>query len=65
MLLGVVCVDPIDIQLHGFCDASMVGYGAALYLRSVDSKENVLTRLICAKSRVAPLKSLSLPRLEL
>ncbi|XP_046143150.1 uncharacterized protein LOC123988154 [Osmia bicornis bicornis] len=57
--------DPISIQLHGFCDASKVGYGACLYLRSCDSGGRVLVRLACAKSRVAPLKTTTIPRLEL
>ncbi|XP_018378079.1 PREDICTED: uncharacterized protein LOC108770842 [Trachymyrmex cornetzi] len=54
-----------DIELHGFCDASAVGYGACIYVRSRDESGNVLVRLLCAKSRVAPLKTLTIPRLEL
>lgn len=61
----VLCVKPIGIQLHGYCDASEVAYGACLYLRSVDENGQVHVHLLCAKSRVAPLKSISLPRLEL
>lgn len=51
-------------DLHGFCDASE-NDGACLYLRSIDYSGNVKVQLICAKSRVAPLKSISIPRLEL
>ncbi|XP_018312448.1 uncharacterized protein, partial [Mycetomoellerius zeteki] len=54
-----------DIELHGFCDASTVGYGACIYVRSRNEAGNVLVRLLCAKSRVAPLKTLTIPRLEL
>ncbi|XP_071576788.1 uncharacterized protein [Temnothorax nylanderi] len=54
-----------SIQLHGFCDASNVGYGACLYIRSRDKHGNVVSRLLCAKSRVAPLKTITIPRLEL
>jgi len=54
-----------EIQVHGFSDASMEAYGACLYLRVTYSAGNVETRLIAAKSRVAPLKTLSIPRLEL
>ena len=51
-------------ELHGFSDASNRGYGAVIYFR-VESAEQISVSLVCAKSRVAPLKSLSLPRLEL
>lgn len=56
---------PVDIQIHGFCDASNVGYGACLYLRSTTPRGDIECRLICAKSKVAPLKTLTIPRLEL
>ncbi|XP_011880587.1 PREDICTED: uncharacterized protein LOC105569050 [Vollenhovia emeryi] len=53
------------IQIHGFCDASNNGYGASLYVRSIGINGKVICRLLCAKSRVAPLKSTTIPRLEL
>ena len=53
------------MELHSFSDASEVAYGACIYIRSVDVMGNVITNLLCSKSRVAPLKKLSLPRLEL
>ncbi|XP_043477349.1 uncharacterized protein LOC122508206 [Leptopilina heterotoma] len=53
-----------NIQLHGFSDASMKAYGACIYLR-VATKEEIKTTLVCAKSRVAPIKAVTLPRLEL
>ncbi|XP_035230633.1 uncharacterized protein LOC118202575 [Stegodyphus dumicola] len=52
------------LQLHCFTDASQKAYGAVLYFRY--SKNGVIhTSFITSKSRVAPLKKLSLPRLEL
>ncbi|CAI6352741.1 unnamed protein product [Macrosiphum euphorbiae] len=55
----------INIQIHGFADASTKAYGACLYLRSTDEVGTHTVRLIFAKSKVAPLKTISLPRLEL
>ena len=53
------------IELHGYSDASEKAYGACVYLRSRNQDGNYQCNLICAKSRVAPLKSQTLPRLEL
>lgn len=58
--------EPVNIQLHGFCDASEVAYGACLYIRSTDKNDKCFTRLICSKSKVAPLNSkITIPKLEL
>ena len=61
----VLTLNPVSIELHGFSDASQKAYGACCYLKSVDVTGKVQVSLLCAKSRVAPLKTLSLPRLEL
>jgi hypothetical protein len=52
-------------QLHGFCDASEKTYGACLYLRSTDHRGRLSCKLLCSKSRVAPVRKVTLPRLEL
>ncbi|KAJ0169971.1 hypothetical protein K1T71_014577 [Dendrolimus kikuchii] len=53
-------------SLHGFSDASELGYGAAVYIRSVNRKGNVKVSLLMAKTRVAPLKfKLTIPKMEL
>ena len=51
-------------QIHGFSDASMRAYGACVYIRN-ETSEGVKVSLLTAKSKVAPLKTKSLPRLEL
>ncbi|XP_025192662.1 uncharacterized protein LOC112592723 [Melanaphis sacchari] len=53
------------IEVHGFCDASEKAYGACIYVRSKDQNEQWCSRLLCSKSRVAPVKGATIPRLEL
>ncbi|GBP08766.1 hypothetical protein EVAR_100643_1 [Eumeta japonica] len=52
------------VQFHGFCDASEKAYAAVLYIRVV-CENRVYTHLVTAKTRVAPIKTISIPRLEL
>ncbi|XP_066156028.1 uncharacterized protein [Euwallacea fornicatus] len=61
----IACVDALCHELHGFSDASEDAYGGAVYVRSIDRNGDITVRLLCAKSRVSPLKSLTIPRLEL
>ncbi|XP_072392412.1 uncharacterized protein [Diabrotica undecimpunctata] len=53
------------LDLHCFCDASLQAYASCIYIRSVDAKGIYQTHLLCSKAKVAPLKSITIPRLEL
>ena len=56
---------PVCRQLHGFSDASEQAIAAVAYLRTVYEAGDVDVRLIASKTKVAPLKKQSIPRLEL
>lgn len=58
-------LDSISAELHGFADASTVAYGAVTYLKLTKFDGSVQIPLLFAKSKVAPLKPVSVPRLEL
>ena len=53
------------VDLHAFCDASEKGFCAVLYYRWTDSNGCIQVSFVAAHSRVAPLKKMSIPRLEL
>ena len=52
-------------QLHHFSDASLTGYGVVSYIRLVDSDGRIHCSLIMGKCRLAPIKQMTIPRLEL
>ena len=52
-------------QLHHFSDASQQGYGAVTYLRIVDVHGKVHCSFVMGKSRLVPLKAVTIPRMEL
>jgi transposase InsO family protein len=51
-------------ELHHFCDASARAYGVVTYVRAV-SENGVHCTLLMAKSRLAPIRAITIPRLEL
>lgn len=63
--LSVSTESECHFTLHGFCDASKLGYAAVIYVVSNSPCGEGSSRLLVAKTKVAPLKVLSIPRLEL
>ena len=54
-----------EIQLHIFSDASELAYGSVGYLRFSYKEGGHECAFIMSKNRLAPIKAISLPRLEL
>ena len=52
-------------EFHGFCDASLNGYGACIYVKTIYKSGKISVKLLLSKSRVAPLRQETMPRLEL
>ncbi|KAG5866393.1 hypothetical protein JTB14_013265 [Gonioctena quinquepunctata] len=61
--MGIVRTSPV--MLVAFADASMDGYGAVVYVRTVTENGEITVNLLCAKSKVSPFKVVTVPRLEL
>ena len=55
----------VKVQLHHFSDASQDAYGTASYLRILNEEGNVHCSFLLGKSRLAPIKRMTIPRLEL
>ena len=54
-----------EVQLHHFSDASQIGYGQCSYVRMVDDRNQVHCSLVKVNARVAPVRPVTIPRLEL
>ena len=54
-----------SVELHAFGDASGKGYGACTYVKLTYPDGVSKTALVMSKARVAPVKRVTLPRLEL
>ncbi|XP_037911975.1 uncharacterized protein LOC119652106 [Hermetia illucens] len=57
--------DRCKVELHGPCDASMAAFAAVIYVRVIHPDGTVSANILTSKSKVAPLKIQSVPRLEL
>ncbi|XP_047538564.1 uncharacterized protein LOC125072096 [Vanessa atalanta] len=53
------------LELHGFSDASNAAYAAVVYARVRDKDGRIHVNLFTSKTKVAPIKQISIPRLEL
>ena len=53
-----------SIELHGFADSSNQAYAAVIYVRIVTDKD-IKVQFLTSKTRVAPNKPITIPRLEL
>lgn len=52
-------------EIHGFADSSQRGFAGVVFLRVIDMDDNIKVFFVLSKARVAPIKVVSLPRLEL
>ncbi len=55
----------MSTHLHGFCDASEDAYAGVVYILFTDAHDNIHVSLVISKTKVAPIKRLTIPRLEL
>ena len=55
----------LKVELHAFGDSSELGYGTCVYLKIVEEDGFIQTSLVLSKARLAPIKKVTLPRLEL
>ena len=56
---------PVSVELHGFSNASAQVYGAVVCLRAVYEDGSISSTIKASKTRVAPMKVQTIPRLEL
>ena len=65
------CVKPTEFgevkssEIHIFSDASTVGYGSVAYRRLCDNEGRIHCSFLLGKARLAPIKAVTIPRLEL
>ena len=55
---------PDRVHIHHFCDASEAGYGVVSYMR-MENDKGIHCSFLTSKARVAPIKQVTIPRLEL
>ncbi|GFT16502.1 pro-Pol polyprotein [Nephila pilipes] len=66
MCPNIACVmEESNLSIHTFVDASKTAYAACIFLRSESCRGSVTVQLLQARSRIAPMKTITIPRLEL
>jgi hypothetical protein len=55
----------VEFQLHHFCDASAYAYGTVSFIRAMKADGSIECSFILAKSKLAPIRPVTIPRLEL
>ena len=65
MCITVGGLDGTVVELHHFADASQRAYGAVSYLRTVTPDGHAHCALLASRARLVPVKTLTIPRLEL
>ncbi|XP_029178118.1 uncharacterized protein LOC114945928 [Nylanderia fulva] len=55
----------LALEIHGFADASNRAYAGVIYIRVIHAPTRFQISLLAAKTKVAPIKTVSIPRLEL
>ncbi|GFX49406.1 integrase catalytic domain-containing protein [Trichonephila clavipes] len=61
----IMALNNVRIFLQGFADASEVAYGAVVYLQCFFQNGAAKVSILASKSRVAPIRFISIPLLEL
>ena len=55
----------IEVELYGFYDASVSGYSCCIYTRYCYNDYSYTKSLVFSKSKIAPIKTQTIPRLEM
>ncbi|XP_031632022.1 uncharacterized protein LOC116346230 [Contarinia nasturtii] len=58
-------LEQTTVEIHGFADASSLAFGTVFYIRIENFDGSILSNLLTSKARVAPIKPVTIPRLEL
>ncbi|GFV42122.1 uncharacterized protein TNCV_3544491 [Trichonephila clavipes] len=61
---NAISISDNTVEVHGFADASSLAYAAAIYCRQKHNGK-IKVQLLVSKTKVAPVKQVSIPRLEL